>query len=63
MIMSVMFFQPMLVIGGAVSSLSVVSQPVQPGGSSTQSAGVCSYQHRVNAAETRAATVTVTAGG
>lgn len=53
----------MLVIEGAVSSLSVVSQPVQPGGSSTQSAGVCSYQHRVNTAETRAATVTVTAGG
>lgn len=63
MIMSVLFFQPVLVIRGAGSGLFVVSQPVQPGGSSTQSAGVCSHQHRVNTTEARGAYCTVTSGG
>lgn len=49
------FFQPVLVLGGTGSSVSVVSQPVQPGRGRAQSPGVGSHQHRVNATEARAA--------
>ena len=58
-----LFFQPMLVIGGAGDRLSVVSQPAQPGRSGAQSAGVCSHQHSVDTSDDREATGTVTAGG
>lgn len=63
MTISVLFFQPTLVIGRTGCSLSVVSQPVQPGGSSAQTVGVCSDQDRVNDAEAEAATDRITAGG
>lgn len=63
MFVSVSFFQPVLVFGGADSNLSVVSPPVQPGGGSAQSAGGCCHQQRVDTTETTGATGTVTAGG
>lgn len=56
-------FQSALVIGRGGSGLFVVSQSVQSGGSSTQSAGLCSHQLRVNTTEARGAICTISSGG
>lgn len=62
MIISAVLFvslPPVLVIRGADSSLSVVSQTVQLGRGSAPSAGVSSRQHKVDTAESGAATSSV----
>lgn len=61
--MNLVFLQPRLVIGGTSSSVSVVSQPVQSGGGTDQSYGVCTDRHRINTAEATAAHNTVNASG